>query len=79
MLRMVERFRLLATVLPRTKIESLADRCSIGSHPSNDLVLEEPTVSRFHYEVRVDADGAKVVDLGSRNGTTLDGVRVLGA
>jgi two-component system, NtrC family, response regulator GlrR len=57
--------------------ESAADRCSIGSHASNDLVIDDPTVSRFHCEIRIDQDGTRVRDLDSRNGTVLDGVRVI--
>src|SRR5262249_24984713 len=53
--------------------------CSIGSHALNDLVIEDPTVSRFHCEVRVDDVGAHVVDLHSRNGTFVDGLRVTAA
>jgi transcriptional regulator with GAF, ATPase, and Fis domain len=53
------------------------DRCSIGSHPSNDLTVDEPTVSRFHCEVRVGESSVRVRDLGSRNGTILDGVQVI--
>ncbi|MGE0789952.1 MAG: sigma 54-interacting transcriptional regulator [Sandaracinaceae bacterium] len=48
----------------------------IGSHPSNDLVLDEPTVSRFHAEVVVAPDGVRVRDVGSSNGTSVDGVTV---
>ncbi|MEM7449173.1 MAG: sigma 54-interacting transcriptional regulator [Myxococcota bacterium] len=54
-------------------------RCSIGSHPSNDLVLQVPTVSRFHCELRADSEGVRVCDVGSSNGTVLDGVRVVNA
>ena len=46
----------------------------IGSHPLNDFLLDEPTVSRFHCEIRVDATAAASRDLGSRNGTVVDGV-----
>ncbi|HEY0250512.1 MAG TPA: FHA domain-containing protein [Kofleriaceae bacterium] len=28
-----------------------AERIAIGSHPSNDLVIEDDTVSRFHCEL----------------------------
>jgi hypothetical protein len=42
----------------------------VGFHESNDLVA----VSRFHCEVTIDAGGARVRDLESRNGTVLDGV-----
>ena len=56
--------------------QSTGDRCSIGSHPRNDLVVDDPTVSRFHCEVVIDDGGVHVRDLQSRNGTVLDGVLV---
>ncbi len=57
--------------------ESTGDRASIGSHASNDLVLDDPTVSRFHSEVVVDRRGVRVRDLDSLNGTFVDGTRVV--
>jgi DNA-binding NtrC family response regulator len=74
----VRRFRLTVVEGPKAGLswESSSDRCSIGFHPSNDLVVEDATVSRFHCEVRVGEDGARVRDLDSRNGTVVDGVRV---
>jgi DNA-binding NtrC family response regulator len=57
--------------------DSSADSCSVGSHPSNDLVIDEPTVSRFHCEIQVDARGTRVRDLDSKNGTLLDGTKVI--
>ncbi|WP_428261457.1 sigma 54-interacting transcriptional regulator [Haliangium sp.] len=59
--------------------ESQSNKCSIGAHPSCDLVLDDPTVSRFHCEIVMGEQGAKVLDLGSSNGTLLDGVRVVEA
>jgi two-component system, NtrC family, response regulator GlrR len=57
--------------------ESTRDRVQLGSHPLNDLLLDERTVSRFHCEVFVDEKGNPwVKDLGSRNGTVVDGVPV---
>src|SRR5271167_1242931 len=57
--------------------ESNGDRVQLGSHPLNDLLLDERTVSRFHCEVFVDDKGNPwVKDLGSRNGTVVDGVPV---
>jgi DNA-binding NtrC family response regulator len=47
----------------------LAERCAIGSHPSNDLVIDDGTVSRFHCELAVAGSAVRVRDLGSRNGT----------
>ena len=58
------------------KWESTDERCSIGSHASNDLVIEDSTVSRFHCEIALGSDGARINDLGSSNGTVVDGVRV---
>jgi transcriptional regulator with PAS, ATPase and Fis domain len=78
----VRRFRL--TVVeggpkPGLIVESSSDRLSIGFHPSNDMNLEDATVSRFHCEIRMDATGARVRDLNSRNGTILDGVLIADA
>ena len=50
------------------------DIIGIGSHPSNDLVLDDPAVSRFHCELKVTPAGVWVEDTGSSNGTWLDGV-----
>jgi DNA-binding NtrC family response regulator len=73
---LVRRFRLEVRDVPGVETwESSTDRCSMGSHPSNDLVLPDPTVSRFHCEIWLDEEGAHVRDLGSRNGTRVDGVR----
>jgi two-component system response regulator GlrR len=52
-----------------------SDCVVIGSHPSADLVLRDPGVSRFHCEITV-ADPPTVRDLGSRNGTVVNGVTV---
>ncbi|MEN9581328.1 MAG: hypothetical protein RJA70_4337 [Pseudomonadota bacterium] len=56
--------------------KSRGERFSIGSHPSNQLVLDDPSVSRFHCEIRADRRGIWCSDLDSSNGTRLDGVAV---
>src|SRR4051794_36761945 len=43
-----------------------------------DLVIDDPDVSRRHAAIRPLADGIEVEDLGSRNGTFVDGARVNG-
>ncbi len=46
----------------------------VGREPSwADLVLTADKVSRHHFEIRADGEGYRVWDMGSRNGTTLDG------
>ena len=50
---------------------------SVGTHPSNDLVLSsDRTVSRFHCRFLVAEEGIRVVDSTSANGTLINGVRV---
>jgi len=75
----VQRFRLrgLGGELEGRSFDSSSDRLQIGSHPLNEIEVRDRTVSRFHCEVFVDRDGrAWVKDLGSRNGTRVNGVRV---
>ena len=48
----------------------------IGKDPHCDLVLSDRGVSRQHLELVVEAGGIRVRDLGSKNGTFLEGVRV---
>jgi two-component system response regulator GlrR len=62
--------------MPGTTWVSSSQHCTIGKHPSNELVLADRTVSRFHCEIRVDENRARVRDLDSRNGTLVDGVPV---
>ena len=49
---------------------------TIGSRPDSDLRLEDPTVSRKHAEISRTAEGFLLQDLGSTNGTFLNGVQV---
>jgi transcriptional regulator with GAF, ATPase, and Fis domain len=53
--------------------------CRIGSAASNDLVLDDPTISRFHCRIQREAGAWRVVDTGSTNGTRVNGVKVLSA
>ncbi len=49
---------------------------SVGRQQDCTIVLGDPNVSRRHAEVRPSGDGFVVVDLGSTNGTKVNGVRV---
>ncbi|MCC6748159.1 MAG: sigma 54-dependent Fis family transcriptional regulator [Deltaproteobacteria bacterium] len=51
----------------------------LGTQPGNTLQLSDDTVSRIHLEVRATAEGLRLRDLGSSNGTWVGGVRVLEA
>ncbi len=50
--------------------------CRIGTHSTNDLVLRDPSVSRFHCKLTCDDNGWRLQDNGSLNGTELNGVRI---
>jgi hypothetical protein len=51
-------------------------RYTIGRDPVCDLLIEDLTVSRVHARLERDADGWMLADLGSTNGTRLNGWRV---
>jgi two-component system response regulator GlrR len=78
---LVRRFRLVVTQGPDAgaEIVSKRERTIIGTHESSDFRLSDETVSRFHCEIEPGTGRAIVRDLGSRNGTKLDGVSVLAA
>lgn len=49
---------------------------TIGRLPESNIVLADPNVSRAHAEIRPQGNGFVVVDLGSTNGSRVNGVRV---
>src|SRR5215470_18451680 len=53
-----------------------ADLLRVGRHESLEIVLDDSSVSRYHAEVRATDRGWRVRDLGSTNGTRLNGVRL---
>ena len=53
-----------------------ADVTTTGRHPDADVFLDDVTVSRRHAEFRRDADGFRVVDVGSLNGTYVNRQRI---
>lgn len=48
----------------------------IGSHESNELVVNDPTVSRFHCRLVHDRTAWKISDQSSLNGTRLGGLKI---
>ncbi len=50
---------------------------TIGRDPGAEIPVEDRTLSRRHCRVYVGADGWRVTDLGSRNGTFLNGSPIL--
>src|SRR6185295_9986332 len=52
------------------------DEVSLGRHPSNDLRLADPSVSRHHCLLRRTEGGWRAADLESRRGTFVNGLPV---
>jgi transcriptional regulator with GAF, ATPase, and Fis domain len=59
------------------RVASQSDELSIGGAAGNDLELTDVAVSRHHCTVRADERGLLLIDLGSRNGTLVDGVELV--
>jgi adenylate cyclase len=48
----------------------------VGRGVASDIAIYDPTISRRHAELTVGADGVEVKDVGSSNGTCINGTRV---
>ncbi|HVE92824.1 MAG TPA: FHA domain-containing protein [Actinomycetota bacterium] len=62
----------------RERVVLDSDRVTLGSGPDNGIVLEDRKVSGLHAVVEKFAAGWCVRDLGSRNGTFVNGERLFG-
>ncbi len=51
---------------------------TLGRAPDCDIVLSERQISRYHARIEHDADGYLLRDLGSKNGTFVNGEQVRG-
>ena len=49
----------------------------IGKGPRNDIVIADPAVSSSHALIRAEESGYTITDLGSRNGTFVNGERII--
>jgi hypothetical protein len=64
-------------VLPDGRRVAVTDEAvTIGRLPECAVALDDPNVSRRHAQVRYDGSNVIVVDLGSTNGTKVNGVAV---
>jgi DNA-binding NtrC family response regulator len=75
---LVQRLSLRVVAGPNagTVHEAKTDSVVVGTHASADLILRDASASRFHCEVTIAGQEVTVRDLGSLNGTVVDGVRV---
>ena len=59
-------------------VETTGTLVRVGSaEAGNDVVIADPTVSRYHFSITWDDIGPRLRDLDSTNGTFVDGFRVL--
>jgi len=54
-------------------------RAIVGKSPACDLVVDDPLVSRRHLALEVEGSVLRLTDLGSTNGTRVNGLRVIDA
>jgi len=59
-----------------TRVQIALDPITIGRHPDCDVVLNDQAVSRQHAEVRREDADFVLIDLGSLNGTKVNGAGV---
>jgi len=55
---------------------AVATECVVGRAPGADFIVDDNLVSRRHARIYREGDGYVVEDLGSRNGTVVNGKRV---
>jgi DNA-binding NtrC family response regulator len=56
-----------------------ASRTLVGVSPACTVRLTDPLVSRRHAALELEVDGLRIQDLGSKNGTSVNGLRVTDA
>ena len=68
--------KLLALVWSGGALPLRHEAVGIGAHPANQVPLEDRFVSGFHCRIHLNAGRWRLKDLGSTNGTFVDGMRV---
>ncbi|MFN8449936.1 MAG: FHA domain-containing protein [Anaerolineae bacterium] len=64
---------------PNQSYELNKDIVTLGRDITNDIVINDPEVSRHHMRLTRGAGGFTIEDLGSTNGTFINGQRLTGA
>ncbi len=67
---------LFSEVIPRIGARLVSKPFQLGRGAECDLTLDDKKVSRAHARLVPDGDALRVIDLGSHNGTYLNGLRV---
>lgn len=64
---------------PNQIFELTKDAITLGRDITNDITINDPEVSRHHLRITRGADGYTIEDLGSTNGTFINGQRLTGS
>jgi hypothetical protein len=67
---------ILVTDGGETSFPLTGETYTLGRHKNNDISVADPKVSSFHARIDRSQDGFVLVDLGSRNGTFVNGKRI---
>ena len=70
------RLVLISRIDTLVRHEIRAGITTIGRAKENDFVISDALVSRLHAQIRLDGDRCTIRDLGSGNGTFLNGERI---
>jgi adenylate cyclase len=72
-------FKLLSTSGEQTIDLQLGRKLVVGRAVTSDVPIYDPTISRRHAEIVLTTTGVRVTDLGSSNGTFLNGAKITDA
>ncbi len=59
-----------------TSLPLTTSPCRIGSGPDNEIRLNDPRIATYHAEILADSQGFTLVDLGTPDGTNLNGMLI---
>jgi hypothetical protein len=66
----------VAPIAKRAK-SPFQDRISVGRTRNSDIVIRDSSVSKLHAHFRVEGANVTLTDVGSHNGTKVDGTRLV--
>src|SRR6267378_1741699 len=69
-------FKLLSTSGEQSIDLQLGRKLVVGRAVTSDVPIYDPTISRRHAEITLTENGVRVTDLGSSNGTFLNGAKI---
>ncbi|HEV7236499.1 MAG TPA: FHA domain-containing protein, partial [Ktedonobacteraceae bacterium] len=61
----------------QTTLEAVPHPYTIGRAPDNQLLVNDSKASSHHAQIRYEGQGYEVIDLGSRNGTYVNGQQLV--